>query len=319
MSGGVGNMGLRAKLEAFLGAFNLERVCDQLVHEDGLARTYAHEVLHTFANEARVTLDLVEKFLKSEIRILEVGAGICLFSIFLKTENFNVIALEPALGGFSNFEKIKNAVLGYYSHIDLDVLRIPAQDLNSQNHGMFDLIYSNNVIEHIPDLRQTFSAMTNVLAKDGLMVHACPNYMVPYEPHFGIPVIKKFSGLSRQLFRKKIETNIDLWNSLNFISYFTVKALATKNHLNVKFKRGVLYDSFLRLDTDQSFRERHRHSWILSLFLFLKSLGVLRFVQALPPCFSTPMIIMCSPEGVEPPYRYLKNEKIVQRLIQENV
>ncbi|TFG60213.1 MAG: methyltransferase domain-containing protein, partial [Nitrospirales bacterium] len=107
-------------------------------------------------------------------------------------ENYHVIALEPALGGFSVFEEIKNAVLDYYSHIDLAALRISAKDLDPRKHSEFDLIYSNNVIEHIPDLTSTFSAMNSVLSGKGLMVHACPNYVIPYETHFGIPVLKLF-------------------------------------------------------------------------------------------------------------------------------
>jgi len=301
MSRVVRNMGLGSKLEAFLANFEIEGICEYLGNEQGLERNYVKDILCTFANETRVALSLVEKFLNSEIRILEVGAGICLFSIFLKSENYDVVALEPALGGFSNFEKIKNAVLACYSHIELDVLRISAQDLALQKCGEFDLIFSNNVIEHISDLPSTFSAMTSVLSKNGLMVHACPNYVIPYEPHFGIPVFKLWPGLSRRLFSKKIEPKVDLWDSLNFISYFNVKVLATDNHLHVKFVQGVLYDSLLRLETDKSFRERHRNKLILSLFSLLKCLRIVQMVQYVPPFLSTPMITLLSHECHEPP------------------
>lgn len=288
------NMVLARKLEAFLEDFKIGGICHRLANQDGLAPIHVNEILHTFANEARVTLALVEKFLNSEMRILEVGAGICLFAIFLRSENYHVVGLEPALGGFSDFAKIKNAVLAYYSDIAIDILSISAQELDGQKHGEFDLIYSNNVIEHIPDLCPTFSAMTGVLSKNGLMVHGCPNYVIPYEPHFGIPVIKKFPELSRRLFPKRIETNSDLWDSLNFISYFNVKALAAKCHLKVKFKKGVLYDSLLRIGADKCFRERHMNKWILSLFSLFQYLGLVRVVRYLPPYLSTPMIVMLS-------------------------
>ena len=79
----------------------------------------------------------------------------------------NVVYLKPALGEFGSFEEIKNADLAYYAHINIDVLKISAQELDSRKHGEFDLIFSNNVIEHIPDLSSTFSAMTSVLEKNG--------------------------------------------------------------------------------------------------------------------------------------------------------
>jgi len=300
MRGVVGSMELGNKLESFLGNFNIEDICDRLENEESLERDYVKDLLGTFANETRVTLSLVEQFLNSRLRILEVGAGICLFSIFLKSENYDVVALEPALGGFSDFEKIKNAVLGYYSHIALDVLRISAQDLGIHENGEFDLIYSNNVIEHIPELSSTFSAMTNVLSENGLMVHACPNYLIPYEPHFGIPVFKLWPGLSRRVFSKRIASKVDLWDSLNFISYFNVKVLASDNHLRVKFVQGVLSDSVVRLQKDESFRGRHMNRFLLSLFSLLKGLRILHLLQYLPPFLSTPMIVLLFREGHEP-------------------
>ena len=290
---------LRRKLTEFLRDFEINGISDCLRNGHELKGNDVCDLLLTFANEARVTLSLVEKFLNPEMRILEVGAGLCLFSIFLKSENYHVVALEPALGGFSDFEKIKNSVLAYYSHIAIDVLRISAQDLDPQKHGVFDLIYSNNVLEHIPELSSTFSAMTSVLSPKGLMAHACPNYVIPYEPHFGIPVLKRFPGLSRRLFSKRIEPKIDLWDSLNFISFFNVKGLARENHLNVKFAKGVLYDSLLRLESDESFRERHVNGLGLSLFVILKNLGILRIVHYLPPFLATPMIIVLSRQWTE--------------------
>ena len=299
MSCVVRNMGLGRKLEAFLGNFPIEGICECLENEQGLEKNYVKDILCTFANETRVTLGLVENFLNPEIRILEVGAGICLFSIFLKSENYNVVALEPALGGFSDFEKIKNAVLACYYHIELEVFSISAQDLSRQKYGEFHLIYSNNVIEHIPDLSSAFSAMTSVLSQNGLMVHACPNYAIPYEPHFGVPVFKLWPGLSRCLFSKRIERKVDLWDSLNFISYFNVKVLAANNHLHVKFVQGVLYNSVLRFETDKSFRERHGNKFLLSLLSWLKCLRILQMIKYLPPFISTPMIILLSREWRE--------------------
>ena len=301
MSCVVENMGLRSKLELFLTNFEIEGICERLKNEHGLERDYVSDILLTFANETRITLSLVEKFLNPEARILEVGAGICLFSIFLKSEDYHVVALEPALGGFSVFEEIKNAVLAYYSHIDLAVLSISAKDLDRRKHGEFDLIYSNNVIEHIPDLTSTFSAMTSVLSEKGFMVHSCPNYVIPYEPHFGIPVLKVCPGLSRRLFSKRIEGKVELWESLNFISYFNMKVLAANNYLNVKFVQGVLYESIVRFETDSHFRGRHGSTWVFSLYVLLKNLGLLRMIQYLPPFLSTPMIMVLSRKCTDAP------------------
>ena len=86
MSRVVENMGLGSKLEAFLGNFQIEGICERWENVQGLEKNYVKDILCTFANEARVILGLVENFLNPEIRILEVGAGICLFRIFLRAK-----------------------------------------------------------------------------------------------------------------------------------------------------------------------------------------------------------------------------------------
>ena len=63
-------------------------------------------VLGTFVNEARVGYELIESNLSYSSKILEVGAGLCLLSLFLRTRGYSVTALEPLAGGFDFFAKL---------------------------------------------------------------------------------------------------------------------------------------------------------------------------------------------------------------------
>ncbi len=287
-------MDLKEKLVLFLDELPVDKLCHEIENEATTDADRARQLLGTFSNEAKGALDLINGYLSKDKRILEVGAGLCFLSLFLKREGYDVVALEPAMGGFGLFEAVKAVVLRHYSDIELEVLDIPADKLDTNKNGQFDVIFSNNVIEHIPDLQKNFSAMTSVLSSSGIMVHACPNYVVPYEPHFGVPVVRVFSNLSRNIFKIDKRANYDVWESLNFITFFDVQKLAYKNNLNVIFERGVLYKSLLRLDQDEAFYERHSGGIIYKGYSLIKKLRLLILIKYVPPMLSTPMVFSMS-------------------------
>lgn len=126
------------------------------------------------------------------------------------------------------------------------------------------------------------------------MVHSCPNYSVPYEPHFGVPVLSNWPRLTYLIFSKKISTNIELWSSLNFITYQEIKKFASQHNLVVHFQRKLLYKIFLRIENDPVFRERHKNFIIMSLFSILRITGAIKLLKILPPRCATPMQFIIS-------------------------
>lgn len=268
---------------------------------------FIEDMLSTFINEARATLQVVKPYLSKDISILEVGAGLCILSLFLKKENYNIVALEPSSGGFDYFDVAKNVITDMHSDVQLEVIEIEAGQLEPGKDGPFDLIFSNNVIEHIPNLEQAMDAMVGVLNIGGKMVHACPNYVVPYEPHLRVFVLKPWIRLSEILFKDKIEQQKDLWNSLNFITYFDVTSFAKHRNLRVNFVSGLLYQAFRRFDNDELFSSRQGRGWVKGAYTVLRLTGLIYLLKYLPVFLSTPMIIEISannalrPEEVELP------------------
>ena len=50
----------------------------------------------------------------------------------------------------------------------------------------------------------SFYATKNVTCGEGgAMIHMCPNYFVPYEPHFGIPLIPFAPRATQRFFRAR--------------------------------------------------------------------------------------------------------------------
>ncbi|MAZ66600.1 MAG: SAM-dependent methyltransferase [Kangiellaceae bacterium] len=246
-------------------------------------------ILDTFVNEAIAAYRLVSPFLSKDKRILEVGAGICVLSAFLAQEGYDIVALEPDSSEFEVFGAVRAAILKSVGIDDLNVLNITAQELTPLEHGTFDIIFSNNVLEHIPDLELAIEAMGSVLKDDGTMFHVCPNYIVPYEPHLQLPIIKICPMLTRALFPKKVASMQAVWDSLNFITYFKMKKVARDKLLDISFQKGVLYDNFDRLEHDSVFRERHSDSMIPVIYYVLKVTRLIKLVKYFPAFLSSPM------------------------------
>jgi len=117
---------------------------------------------------------------------------------------------------------------------------------------------------------------------------SCPNYTVPYEPHFGIPLIPFFPKLTPLIFKKCL--NSELWNSLNFISTFKLQRIITKNNLVINYHREVLYKTFRRIENDSEFRQRQSNNFIKYLFFFLSQTRLINLTRFIPPEYSTPMV-----------------------------
>ncbi|MDQ6982761.1 MAG: methyltransferase domain-containing protein, partial [Mariprofundus sp.] len=249
-------------------------------------------MLNTYANESRVSVALIMDRLQPGLQLLEVGAGLCFTSLFLKAEGYQITALEPALGCFGMFEQLKNAILKHHTALQLKVITVPAQQLDRKQHGQFDLIFSNNVIEHIPDWQTALTAMTFVLSGQGSMVHACPNYSVPYEPHYGVPVFRRLPGLSRLLFLSS-QADAEIWDSLNFITCKNIRNYCNSNNLIYCFKKELLYNALKRIDDDPLFKERHQ-GFIAGIATFVMRSGLGELIRYIPPAMATPMIVEIS-------------------------
>jgi 2-polyprenyl-3-methyl-5-hydroxy-6-metoxy-1,4-benzoquinol methylase len=133
------------------------------------------ELIDIGRGEIAIGLDILLGHELAGKRILEIGAGIGLLSIFLR-RGYDVTALDPSLAGFEDHARLGLAARERLGANDLPFLSIEAATLNPDSHDEFDLIFSANVLEHIPNLKEAFHAMASVLSSSGRMIHLCPNY-----------------------------------------------------------------------------------------------------------------------------------------------
>ena len=253
----------------------------------GLPEPRVERVVKTCVAEVAVGLALVDGFLAPGRRILEVGAGIGLLAYILKRRGLDIVALEPGANGFGDSALIGAALRDFLGDHDLVVIDREASGLDPQIDGVFDLIFSVNVLEHIPDLKENIAGMRDVLAAQGVMIHTCPNYNVPYEPHYALPLVPAFPQAVTWA-RPELRQD-ELWKSLNFITSGKVHLIARAMGLDVHFRRAVLYDTLKRIESDPVFSQRHP-GLFLTIYRLLDRTGLLGLLRILPPGLATPMI-----------------------------
>ena len=290
MSAGAPPEALGAALDAFIARVRAAPEVAAAAARCGLAPGQAENLLGIYTNEAPVGLGLVAPLLRPGLRVLEVGCGIGVLARFLLDRNVDLTGIEPGAAGFGFMPEIGAAIRALEpARGDAGWLTIGAEKLDPAAHGKFDLIYSVNVLEHIPDLDAAFAGMARVLAPGGAMIHMCPNYFVPYEPHFGIPLIPFAPRATQRLFPRTVKKYPGIWEELNFISARRVRALARANALTAEFERGVLSRMLRRATGDAHFRARQGGAAALGQRA-VSGLGLAGLIERLPGEYLTPMV-----------------------------
>jgi SAM-dependent methyltransferase len=256
----------------------------------GLTPAAAGRYIDSVCNEAQTGLRLLHwSGLRPADRVLEIGAGGGLLSGFLQSHGIDLVAIEPKAQGFEATPKLA-AVIGAATGVSVDILPLSARDVEPRRHGLFDLIFSVNVIEHFQPLRENLDALTLLMTDRGMQLHTCPNYHVPYEPHYGLPLLPLAPHLTPYLGRRGLLSE-SVWQSLNFITATDLRAYAKRSGLSISFKQGTLGDALDRLRAEPEFAVR-QPKFLQSVSTAMKTLGLIEIIKMLPATWVTPMTVI---------------------------
>ncbi len=244
--------------------------------------------LETLMGEARETVQMISPHLDKSKTFLEIGGGIGLVYGYLLSQGYKVTSIEPSTGGFGDRFHVGQKIL---ESMNIDVsqwLNLKAIDLDPNRHQS-DFIFSNMVLEHIPNLKESMERLKHCLSSGGRMVHRCPNYTVPFEPHYNIalvPFFPRWTEYCRPFLKKE-----SLWKDLHFTTVREIKKIACQLELTVSFQDGMYEWVFHRLIKDPTFRERKRFFYKVARWIqIIKLQGVLSLLfKMCPVTFTTPM------------------------------
>jgi hypothetical protein len=118
------------QLEQFLARFVDEDFVTAVAGPLGRGRASTEGWLSTYLGEARVGLKLVDTRIRPGMRVLEVGAGLCFLSHFLRSRGVDIVAVEPGLGGFGKFTQILETVRQRVSQSGLEIWKVGADRLD---------------------------------------------------------------------------------------------------------------------------------------------------------------------------------------------
>jgi ubiquinone/menaquinone biosynthesis C-methylase UbiE len=107
-------------------------------------------------------IDKIASFLPAGARILDIGAGTGSQALELQRRGFEVTAIEVANSIYSTHR--------VFPITDYDGRTIPLPDAS------VDVVFSSNMLEHVPDLSHMHAEIRRVLAAGGTCFHVLPTH-----------------------------------------------------------------------------------------------------------------------------------------------
>jgi cyclopropane fatty-acyl-phospholipid synthase-like methyltransferase len=240
-----------------------------------------------YTSEAKFFVKIIENDIreKENMDILEVGCGIGLLSVLLSQKNNKITALDPLSFGFEEKALLRPLVKKGYPlpFSKVNFIDLPVEDFSSEKG--FDYIFSINTLEHVTDTSNFLTSQIDLLNDNpnSRIRTICPNYTIPYEPHFNFLILFN-KEISNRIYRKKISSSfidnpLRFYDDLNFVKYSHIKSFARKNNLEVVFSRFTSLDY---LDRVLSSKEYFRKKKVLFHFVYLFRLFFYIYFKFLP-------------------------------------
>ena len=242
--------------------------------------------LRTYISEAKffkkiVTPDVAN--LNSGSYVIEVGSGIGLLSLHLASLGFEVTAFEPQSSGFDQMNAMRTLISENWKPSAPNVeFREASLNQTTQLEKVADYIFAINVIEHVHDFEELITHAVKAKTPEATMRIVCPNYSIPYEPHFNIPIIFT-KGITQFIFGHKIRSSkipnsVEFWRDLSWPTQRGLKKILNSKGWHVEFSRDATNEYLKRVFNDSDFIAR-KGRITGSLFKVISVLAkIIRFV-----------------------------------------
>ena len=242
--------------------------------------------LRTYISEAKFFKNIVVPDvakLKSGSYVIEVGSGIGLLSLHLASMGFEVTAFEPQSSGFNQMNAMRSLISENWKPSAPNVeFREASLNQTTQLEKLADYVFAINVIEHVHDFEDLITHAVKAKTPEATIRIVCPNYSIPYEPHFNIPIIftKRITKFifGHKIHNSKIPDSDEFWGDLSWPTQKKLKRILKSKGWNVEFSRDATHEYLNRAFSDSDFIVR-KGRIIGSLFKLTSVLvKIVRFV-----------------------------------------
>ncbi len=239
----------RIKLETLLSTMSLS--------ESMKIRTYISEADFYFSI---LKPDFQE--VKKGLTVVEIGSGIGLLSMYIANLGHKVYSFEPQSSGFTDMLKMKELISECWE-ADFPVVNF-INDYYSesyfQKNERTDYFFSVNVIEHIPNYGELIQSVRKNMKNTSIFRIITSNYLIPYEPHFDIPVIlnKKltFNFFKKKILNSNVPNPLEFWDDLSWPTPSKMKKAVVDSGMSVVFSRQTSKSYLERPVKDEAFKQR---------------------------------------------------------------
>jgi 2-polyprenyl-3-methyl-5-hydroxy-6-metoxy-1,4-benzoquinol methylase len=208
-------------LERISTRLDVAQVRKWLDHQDSFTSDWAITYLAESLFFERVILEGA-RGLSPGASILEIGGGLGFVSRSLASQGFNVTCFEPATRGFTKMTALSQLVDQAWlpRRVEVDWRSEPFAQ-NRVGETRFDFVFATNVLQHVPNPERLVYDAASSLSAQGSGRFICPNYSVPFDPHFNIPTFWS-KRLAHRLFGRRIanyplqESPQEFWDDLSF-------------------------------------------------------------------------------------------------------
>ena len=217
--------------------------------------------LRTYISEAKFFNNIIAPDVANLISgsyVIEVGSGIGLLSLHLASLGFEVTAFEPQSSGFNQMNAMRSFISENWKPSAPQVeFREASLNQTTQLEKLADYIFAINVIEHVHNFEELITHAVKAKTPEATMRIVCPNYSIPYEPHFNIPIIftKRITKFifGHKIHNSKIPDSDEFWGDLSWPTQKKLKKILKSKGWNVEFSRDATHEYLNRALSDSDF------------------------------------------------------------------
>ena len=261
--------------------------------KEKIKNTLAIEDFDSYFNAFNASYEEIINNVNKDENILDVGCGGGLLVDYLNMCGYKIEGFDNYLYDLRT-KSINNVInsKGLVANSNIKSFKFEKK---------YDVIFLSNVIEHIIDWQENLDIIIKNLNPSGRIIFLLPNYNVPVELHFMLPILYN-KKITYKIFKNKIinyEKNNDksgLWDSLNFIKPTDLKKYLEKNNFEIKKDKEyfgrlikILINNSLNKDIFNKKKMNLMHKLLIYLsitFMFLKLFNLFKFL----PTFCHPFI-----------------------------